>query len=104
MNSLCDFIMTFWANPHFIFQISHAKTFKMKYARCPYNNIIQKYSQRQIICGSNFDESDFMKGGHNIDVPMNSRKPKLLKTKNKKVYFSICNKQVSSNYLKTKSK
>ena len=33
--------MTFLANPHFILQISHAKTFKRKYTRCPYNNIIQ---------------------------------------------------------------
>ena len=44
INCLCDFIMTFLANPHFILQISHAKTFKMKYIRCPYNNSIQKYS------------------------------------------------------------
>ena len=28
---LCVFIMTFLANPHFIFQISHPKTLKMKY-------------------------------------------------------------------------
>ena len=35
--------MNFSANPHFILQISHAKTFKMKYTRCPYNNIIQHY-------------------------------------------------------------
>ena len=34
----------FLAIPHFILQISHAKTFKMKHTRCPYNNIIQKYS------------------------------------------------------------
>ena len=41
----CDFIMTFLANPYFIFQIFHSKTFKMKNSRCPYNDIIQKYSQ-----------------------------------------------------------
>ena len=29
INCLCDFIMTFLANPHFILQISHAKTFKI---------------------------------------------------------------------------
>ena len=29
----------------YILQISHAKTFKMKYTGCPYNNIIQKYSK-----------------------------------------------------------
>ena len=34
----CDFIVTFLANPNFILQISHAKTFKMKYTWCPYNN------------------------------------------------------------------
>ena len=34
----------FFANSYFILQISHAKTSKMKYTRCPYNNIIQKYS------------------------------------------------------------
>ena len=28
INCLCDFIMTFLANPHFILQISHTKTFK----------------------------------------------------------------------------
>ena len=39
--------MTLLANPHFILQISHAKTFKIKYTRCPYNNIIQKYSKSQ---------------------------------------------------------
>ena len=33
--------MTFWANPHFILQISHAKPFEMKYTRYPYNNVIQ---------------------------------------------------------------
>ena len=38
-------IMTFFANTHFILQISNAKSFKMKYTRCPYNNIIQKYSK-----------------------------------------------------------
>ena len=44
----------FLANPHIILQISHVKkTFEMTYTRCPYNNIIQKYSQRQIMCGSN---------------------------------------------------
>jgi hypothetical protein len=32
------------ANPHFILQISHAKTLKMKYTWLPYNNIIQRYS------------------------------------------------------------
>ena len=31
INQLCDFIMNFLANPHFILQISHAKTFKKKY-------------------------------------------------------------------------
>ena len=30
INCLCDFIMTFLANPHFILQISHANTFEMK--------------------------------------------------------------------------
>ena len=35
--------MTFLANPHLILQTSHAKTFKMKYTRCPYNDCIQKY-------------------------------------------------------------
>ena len=44
INCLCDFIMAFLANPHSILQISYAKTFKMMYTRCPYNNIIQKYS------------------------------------------------------------
>ena len=44
IDCLCDFIMTFLSNPQFIMQISHAKTFKMKYTRCPYNKIIQKYS------------------------------------------------------------
>ena len=34
-------VQLFLANPHFILQISHAKTFKIKYTRCPYNNIIQ---------------------------------------------------------------
>ena len=55
------FIMTFLANPHFILQISHAKTFEMKYPRCPYNNVIQKIfikSQRQIMCDLNFYGSD----------------------------------------------
>ena len=32
--------MTFLANPHFILRISHAKTFKMKYTRCPYNDVL----------------------------------------------------------------
>ena len=36
--------MNLLANPHFILKISHAKTFKIMYTRCPYNNIIQKYS------------------------------------------------------------
>ena len=30
--------MTFLANPHFTLQISHAKTFKIKNTRCPYND------------------------------------------------------------------
>ena len=51
--------MTFLANPHLILQTSHAKTFKMKYTRCPYN-IIHTFikSQRPIMCGSNFYVSD----------------------------------------------
>ena len=56
------FLWLFLANPHFILQISHAKIFKMKYARYLYNNdyypkIFIK-SQRQIMCGSNFYGSD----------------------------------------------
>ena len=43
-NCLCDFNKTFLTNPHLILQISHAKTFKKKYSRCLYNDIIQKYS------------------------------------------------------------
>ena len=64
MNFLCDFIMTFLANLHFILQISHVKTFKMKYTRGPYNNIIQKYSwsHKDRLCGSNFYESDVSEG------------------------------------------
>ena len=52
--------MTFLANPHFILQISHAMSFKMKHTRCAYSNIIQIFikSQGQIMCGSNFYESD----------------------------------------------
>ena len=33
--------MAFLANPYFVLQISHDKTFKIKFTRCPYNNIIQ---------------------------------------------------------------
>ena len=44
INCLSGLIMTFFANPHFILQISYAKTFKMKYTGCQYDNIIQKYS------------------------------------------------------------
>ena len=43
--------MTFLANPHFTLQNSHAKTFKMKYTRCQYNNnIIQKKSHKDRLC------------------------------------------------------
>ena len=37
--------MTFLAHSHFRLQISYVNPFKMKYTRCPYNNIIQQYSQ-----------------------------------------------------------
>ena len=36
--------MSILANSYSIFQISHAKTFKMTHTRCLYNNPIQKYS------------------------------------------------------------
>ena len=42
----------------FILQISHVKTFKMRYTRCQYNNLIWRYSQLHFMCGSNFYESD----------------------------------------------
>ena len=35
INCVCDFMMTFLANPHFILQISHAKTFRIKCNSCP---------------------------------------------------------------------
>ena len=41
-----------------LLHISHAKTFKMMYTRCQFNNPIQKYSQLQFMCGSNFYETD----------------------------------------------
>jgi hypothetical protein len=50
--------MTFLANSNLILQISHAKTFKMRYTRCGYNNLMGKYSQLHFMCGSNFYESD----------------------------------------------
>ena len=54
--------MTFLANPHFILQIFHAKTFKMKYTRIPYNNIIHenihKVTKTDLMFGSNFYGSD----------------------------------------------
>ena len=33
--------MIFWANSYFILEIFHAKTFKMRYTSCPYNNFYQ---------------------------------------------------------------
>ena len=51
--------MTFLANPHFILQISHAKTFEMRYTRCRNNDLIRRYSQLHFMYGSNFYESDF---------------------------------------------
>ena len=32
----CDFIIVFWANSYFIFQMHHAKIFKMRYSRSLY--------------------------------------------------------------------
>ena len=52
--------MAFLANSNFILQISHAKTFKMRYAGTLFNNLIQRYSQFYFMCGSNFYESDFI--------------------------------------------
>jgi hypothetical protein len=40
----CDSIMNFLANSYFIFQISCAKTFKIRYTRCQHNNLIKRYS------------------------------------------------------------
>ena len=34
--------MTFWANPHIILQISHAKSFKMMYAKGAHTVILAK--------------------------------------------------------------
>ena len=39
--------MNFLANSDLILQISYAKTFKMMYTRCQYNNPIQRYSKLQ---------------------------------------------------------
>ena len=47
------------ANSTFILQISHAKTFKMRYTRCQNNNLIRRYSQFHFMYGSNFYESDY---------------------------------------------
>ena len=59
VNCNCDCIMAFLANSTFILQISHAKTFKMRYIRCRNNNLIRRYSQLHFMYGSNFYESDF---------------------------------------------
>ena len=40
----CDFGMNFLANSYFKYQISHDKTFKMRYNRCLYNNLLERYS------------------------------------------------------------
>ena len=62
------------ANSTFILQISHAKTFKMRYTRCQFNNPIQRYSQLQFMCGSKFYETDVMKVGHYQIVTRNKGK------------------------------
>ena len=52
--------MTFLANPHFILQISHAKTFKGSIPGA-HTIILSKNIHKvtiQIMCGSNFYESD----------------------------------------------
>ena len=61
VNCNCDCIMAFLANSTFILQISHAKTFKMRYTRCWNNNFIWRYSQFHFMYGSNFYESDVTK-------------------------------------------
>ena len=60
VNCNCDCIMAFLANSTFILQISHAKTFKMRYTRCRNSNLIRRYSQFHFMYGSNFYESDFI--------------------------------------------
>ena len=50
--------MAFFVNFNFILQISHVKTFKMRYTRCQYNNLILRYSLLHFMCGSIFYESD----------------------------------------------
>ena len=46
----CDYSMMFLANSNvhsnFILQISHAKTFKMRYTKCPLNNFTQRCSSK----------------------------------------------------------
>ena len=54
-------MMAFLANSNFILQISHAKTFKMRYTRCRYNNLIRKKSQLHFMCSSNFYETAFLR-------------------------------------------
>ena len=58
---ICDCIMTFLANSNLILQISHAKTFKMRYTMCQYNNPIQiDIDEYAFMCGLNFYETDII--------------------------------------------
>ena len=51
--------MTFLANPQFILQKSHAKTFKMKYIRA-HTIVLSKNTHKVTkVCGSNFYEKSF---------------------------------------------
>ena len=58
---ICDCIMTFLANSNLILQISHAKTFKMRYTWCQTAStiILSRYIDKYaFMCGSNFSETD----------------------------------------------
>ena len=50
--------MTFLANSDSILQITHAKTFKTRYTRCQYNNLLKDIDKYAFMCGSNFYETD----------------------------------------------
>ena len=45
IQSLCDIIIVFWANSYFIFQMHHAKIFKMRYSKVLYK-LFWKYESR----------------------------------------------------------